>query len=102
MEVEYGKTFQVQLSLSIPDATVKPVFICYGGGEFLMTSVDSIFTYDFELVNNDLKFYFKTQDQTSDSYLLRALPTPSIDSYRARNFNQYSRFASVVRFGFTI
>ncbi|WP_147379256.1 hypothetical protein, partial [Odoribacter splanchnicus] len=82
MEVEYGKTFQVQLSLSIPDATVKPVFICYGGGEFLMTSVDSIFTYDFELVNNDLKFYFKTQDQTSDSYLLRVLPTPSIDGYR--------------------
>ena len=58
LEVEYGKTFQVQLSLSIPDATVKPVFICYGGGEFLMTSVDSIFTYDFELVNNDLKFLF--------------------------------------------
>lgn len=82
LEVEYGKTFQVQLSLSIPDATVKPVFICYGGGEFLMTSVDSIFTYDFELVNNDLKFYFKTQDQTSDSYLLRVLPTPSIDGYR--------------------
>jgi len=47
-----------------------------------MTSVDSIFTYDFELVNNDLKFYFKTQDQTSDSYLLRVLPTPSIDGYR--------------------
>ena len=70
------------MSLSIPDATVKPVFICYGGGEFLMTSVDSIFTYDFELVNNDLKFYFKTQDQTSDSYLLRVLPTPSIDGYR--------------------
>ena len=82
LEVEYGKTFQVQLSLSIPNATVKPVFICYGGGEFLMTSVDSIFTYDFELVNNDLKFYFKTQDQTSDSYLLRVLPTPSIDGYR--------------------
>ena len=30
----------------------------------------------------DLKFYFKTQDQTSDSYLLRVLPTPSIDGYR--------------------
>ena len=44
--------------------------------------MDSIFTYDFELVNNDLKFYFKTQDQTSDSYLLRVLPTPSIDGYR--------------------
>jgi len=29
-----------------------------------------------------LKFYFKTQDQTSDSYLLRVLPTPSIDGYR--------------------
>lgn len=28
------------------------------------------------------KFYFKTQDQTSDSYLLRVLPTPSIDGYR--------------------
>lgn len=82
LEVEYGKTFQVQLSLSIPDATAKPVFICYGGGEFLMTSGDSIFTYDFELVNNDLKFYFKTQDQISDSYLLKVLPTPSIDSYR--------------------
>ena len=29
-----------------------------------------------------MKFYFKTQDQTSDSYLLRVLPTPSIDGYR--------------------
>ena len=54
----------------------------YSVAELRMTSVDSIFTYDFELVNNDLKFYFKTQDQTSDSYLLRVLPTPSIDGYR--------------------
>ena len=36
---------------------------------------------DFELVNNDLKFYFKTQDQTSDSYLLRVLPTPSASGW---------------------
>lgn len=82
LEVEYGKSFQVQLGLSVRDVAVKSVFICYGGGEFLMTSRDSIFTYDFELVNNDLKFYFKTEDQTSDSYFLKVLPTPSINSYK--------------------
>lgn len=82
LKVEYGKSFQLKLKVSSDLAVLNNVFICYGGGEFLMRSSDSLFVYDFEMVNNDIDFYFITENGIrSRSYRLNVLSAPTITSY---------------------
>ncbi|WP_251621271.1 DUF4175 family protein [Odoribacter lunatus] len=82
LDTEYGKAFQLRLKVESPFFSVENVFVCYGGGEFLMTRKDSIFTYDFDMVNNDIRFYFRTGDAVSKDYLIRVLPTPEVIGYK--------------------
>lgn len=83
LSVEYGKSFQLKLKVSSDITIINNVFICYGGGEFLMRSSDSLFIYDFEMVNNDIDFYFKTENGSrSNSYRLNVLSAPAITSYK--------------------
>ena len=82
LNVEYGSNFEVKLKIISEDHPVGNVFICYGGGEFLMSKTDSLFTYNFDIVNNDLSFYFRTSDHRSNLYNLKVLPTPVITAYK--------------------
>lgn len=82
LNVEYGQSLRLNLSVKSDDYAIDHVFICFGGGEFLMTKKDSVFTYDFEAVNNDIQFNFKTLDQQSDFYKIKVLPTPAITGYK--------------------
>lgn len=82
LNVEYGKGIKVKMKVISDDYTIDHVFICFGGGEFLMTKEDSLFTYDFEVVNNDIKFNFKALEQQSNLYRIRVLPTPTLTSYK--------------------
>ena len=83
LNVEYGKGFQLKLKVNSDDYLVDHVFICFGGGEFLMTKQDSLFIYDFEVLNNDVRFNFKALDQQSDFYKITVLPSPLITGYKA-------------------
>lgn len=82
LDVEYGKSVQLRLKVKSDYLDVENVFICYGGGEFLMDKIDSLFVYDFDIVNNDIKFYFKTSGIESRLFKIRVLPTPEITDYR--------------------
>lgn len=82
LNAEYGKTFQLKLKINSDFLTIKNVFVCYGGGEFLMNPKDSLFVYDFDMVNNDIHFYFKTGDIKSKDYKIKVLPTPEITDYQ--------------------
>ena len=82
LDVEYGKSVQLRLKVKSDYLDVENVFICYGGGEFLMDKIDSLFVYDFDVVNNDIKFYFKTSGIESRLFKIRVLPTPEITDYR--------------------
>lgn len=82
LEVETGKDIRLKLKVENDDYVVEQVFICYGGGEFLMTKEDSIFIYDFEVVNNDIQLYFKALNQESRIYKIKVLPTPLITEYK--------------------
>lgn len=82
LNVEYGKSFKLKLLVDSEDYTVDHVFICFGGGEFLMTKEDSLFTYDFEVLNNDIQFNFKALEQQSDFYRITVLPSPVITAYK--------------------
>ena len=81
MSIEYGKGLKLKLAVRAEEYIVDRVFICFGGGEFLMTKEDSIFTYDFEIINNDIQFNFKAQEQASDFYKITVLPSPTITGY---------------------
>lgn len=82
LEVEYGKGLTLRLKVQTEDDDIDHVFICLGGGEFLMTREDSVFVYSFELLNNDLKFCFRALNQQSEFYKITVLPTPVITSYK--------------------
>lgn len=82
LEVEYGKKYELKLQVKSNDYKVDQVFICYGGGEFLMTKKDSLFVYDFEAINNDIQFNFKALDLWSEFYTITVLPAPAITSYK--------------------
>lgn len=82
LDVEYGKSVQLRLKVKSDYLDVENVFICYGGGEFLMDKIDSLFVYDFDVVNNDIKFYFKTSGIESRLFKIRVLPTPEITDYK--------------------
>ena len=82
LDLEYGKSVQLRLKVKSDYLDVENVFICYGGGEFLMDKIDSLFVYDFDIVNNDIKFYFKTSGIESRLFKIRVLPTPEITDYR--------------------
>ena len=82
LDVEYGKSIQLRLKVKSDYLDVENVFICYGGGEFLMDKIDSLFVYDFDVVNNDIKFYFKTSGIESRLFKIHVLPTPEITDYR--------------------
>ncbi|MDE7074701.1 MAG: hypothetical protein K2O69_06620 [Odoribacter sp.] len=82
LNVEYGKSIEIKLKAYSRDFPVENVFICYGGGEFLMNRGDSLYTYVFEMVNNDVRFHFKTFDQQSDFYTVKVLPSPAITRYQ--------------------
>lgn len=82
LEVEYGKSFQLKMKIENKSPFSENVFICYGGGEFLMNRRDSIFTYDFDVVNNDIRFCFKTSGTESRSFRIKVLPTPEITNYQ--------------------
>lgn len=82
LKVEYGQSLQLKLAVGTEDYAVEHVFICFGGGEFLMNREDSVFTYDFEAVNNDIRFNFKALDQQSDFYKIQTIPSPLISSYQ--------------------
>lgn len=84
LNAEYGKPFQLKLKINSDFFAVENVFLCYGGGEFLMNHRDSIFVYDFDMVNNDIRFYFKTGEAISADYSIKVLPTPEINSYQVR------------------
>lgn len=83
LNVEYGESIEVQVKAYVHDFPVENVFICYGGGEFLMNKTDSLHTYRFEVVNNDIRFYFKTFNQQSEIYTVKVLPSPVINRYQA-------------------
>lgn len=80
LNVEYGKGLKLLLKVENSDYKVERVFICYGGGEFLMSREDSLFTYRFETLNNDINFYFKALEQQSEGYKINVLPVPLITS----------------------
>jgi len=82
LDVEYGKSFPLRLQVESEHFEADQVFICFGGGEFLMQKDDSVFTYRFEAVNNDISFFFKTLDKQSAEYKIRMLPTPAITRYK--------------------
>ena len=82
LTVEYGQSFRLKLALKTDGYTVDRVFINYGGGEFLMNREDSVFVYDFEVVNNDLQFHFTALGQQSDVYKIKVLPSPLITAYK--------------------
>lgn len=82
LNVEYGKPFQLQLLVKneyLPDDNV---FVCFGGGEFYMNRKDSVFVYDFDVVNNDIRFSFKTSGVESRSFQINVLPSPEITDYQ--------------------
>lgn len=83
LDVEYGKSIQLRLKVESDFLDVEHVFICYGGGEFLMDKTDSLYTYGFDVVNNDIQFYFKSAGIESGLYKIRVLPTPEITDYKA-------------------
>ncbi|MCM1031365.1 MAG: hypothetical protein NC410_08015 [Oscillibacter sp.] len=78
LNAEYGKPFQLKLKADSEFFEVENVFVCYGGGEFLMNRRDSLFLYTFDMVNNDIHFYFKTGEAKSGNYRIKVLPTPEI------------------------
>lgn len=82
LNVEYGKNFNLILKVIHENQDVENVFICYSGGEFLMSKKDSLFTYNFDVVNNDISFSFKASDQFSDLYKIKVLPSPVITDYK--------------------
>lgn len=82
LNVEYGKPFKLEARIESEYLSVDNVFICFGGGEFLMDKKDSSFIYDFDVVNNDLRFYFKTCGIESESFKINVLPTPEITDYQ--------------------
>lgn len=82
LNAEYGKHFQLKLKTDCDFQTVENVFVCYAGGEFLMNHKDSLFVYDFDIVNNDIHFYFKAHDAKSKDYRIKVLPTPEITDYQ--------------------
>ena len=82
LEVEYGKGISLKLQVQSENQEAEHVFICLGGGEFLMTRQDSVFVYSFEVLNNDLKFCFKALEQQSEMYEIKVLPTPVITDYK--------------------
>lgn len=82
LNVEYGKSFQLKLDVESQYMTIENIFICYGGGEFLMDKSDSLFIYDFDVINNDIKLYFKAGDIESKLFEIKVLPTPEITDYK--------------------
>ncbi|MDE5638797.1 MAG: hypothetical protein K2I47_03225, partial [Odoribacter sp.] len=44
----------------------------------------SLFVYDFDMVNNDIRFYFKTGGARSEDYRIKVLPIPEIPAYQVR------------------
>lgn len=82
LNVEYGKSLQLRLKVESTYLTVDNVFICFGGGEFLMDKTDSLFVYDFDVLNNDIKFYFKASGVESQLFKIHVLPTPEITDYK--------------------
>lgn len=82
LNAEYGKPFQLRLKADSEFFEVENVFVCYGGGEFLMNRRDSLFLYTFDMVNNDIHFYFKTGEAKSGNYRIKVLPTPEINGYQ--------------------
>lgn len=78
LNAEYGKPFQLKLKAGSDLFEVENVFVCYGGGEFLMNRRDSLFLYNFDMVNNDIHFYFKTGEARSGDYRIKVLPTPEV------------------------
>lgn len=85
LDAEYGRPFQLRLAVNSDFLSVENVFVCYGGGEFLMNPKDSVFVYDFDVVNNDIQFTFKTHDIESKLFKIRVLPTPEITDYKITN-----------------
>ena len=79
LHAEYGKPFRLKLKVNSDLFEVENVFVCYGGGEFLMNRRDSLFLYNFDMVNNDILFYFKTGEAKSENYRIKVLPTPEIN-----------------------
>lgn len=84
LNAEYGKAFRLNLKINSDFVDVENVFVCYGGGEFLMNQRDSLFVYDFDMVNNDIRFYFKAGGARSEDYRIKVLPTPEITAYQVR------------------
>ncbi|GHV61412.1 ATPase [Bacteroidia bacterium] len=82
LDIENGKPFQLRLKVESEATIVENVFIAFGGGEFLMSKADSIFVYDFDVLNNDLKFNFIANNTISQLYKLRVLPSPEITAYQ--------------------
>lgn len=52
------------------------------GVEFYMNRKDSVFVYDFDVVNNDIRFSFKTSGVESRSFQINVLPSPEITDYQ--------------------
>lgn len=82
LDVEYGKPFRLCMSLEGEYFFVDNVFVCFGGGEFLMSKKDTCFVYDFDAVNNNIRFSFKAGDRESSLFKIRVLPTPEITDFR--------------------
>ncbi|MDL2231199.1 hypothetical protein LJB85_00475 [Porphyromonadaceae bacterium OttesenSCG-928-L07] len=85
LDVENGKPFQLQLKVYSEYTDIENVFLAFGGGEFLMNKKDSLYTYDFDVINNDLRFNFIANGIESRLYKITVLPTPEITDYQVTN-----------------
>lgn len=81
LNVEYGKPLKLELKVESEFLSIENVFICFGGGEFLMDKQDSVYVYDFDVINNDIKFNFRTSGVESRYFKINVLPTPEITDY---------------------
>lgn len=81
LNVEYGKPFKLRAQIQSDYVNFENVFICFGGGEFLMDRQDSVYVYEFDIINNDLSFYFKVNAIESGTYIIKVLPSPEITDY---------------------
>ncbi|MDR0983228.1 MAG: hypothetical protein LBM07_08350 [Culturomica sp.] len=82
LEIETGQSLQIQLSVYSPSIDIENVFITFGGGQFLMSRKDTIYTYNFDAVNNDLRFTFTANGVESKQYKITVLPSPEITDYQ--------------------
>ncbi len=56
-----------------------PIYVEYGGTEYLLQKkADNLFSYNFKNVNQNFRFYLKSEDYKSKAFQVKALASPKI------------------------